>query len=108
MRGEILQDAHDARALHAVAVRGDGHVVHLAGNLDLASEVGHEDSRTAQHRDEDDSVVAGFFPEVFRDGSADFGDTIVNLLFGEQNLANVLMHVQSFDLIRQARLPSLL
>ena len=49
-----------------------------------------------------------FSPEVFRDGSADFGDTIVNLLFGEQNLANVLMHVQSFDSIRQARLPSLL
>ena len=41
-------------------------------------------------------------------GSADFGDTIVNLLFSEQNLANVLMHVQSFDSIRQARLPSLL
>ena len=89
---EVLQDAHDAGSLGAVAVRRDGHVVHFQRQLDLAGEVGHEDGRSAQDRHQHDAAVACGVRIVARDGTAHFADAVRDFLLGEQHFRYIVMH----------------
>ena len=89
---EVLQDAHDAGTLGAVAVRRDGHVVHFQRQLDLAGEVGHEDGRSAQYRHQHDAAVACGVRIVACDGTAHFADAVRDFLLGEQHFRYIVMH----------------
>ena len=92
LRREVFQDTHHAGALGAVSVRRDGHVVHFERKLDLARQIRHEDSGAAQNRDQDDALV-GNVGVIARNGCAYLAYAIGELLFGEQDLRNVVVHV---------------
>ena len=92
--GQVLQDAHDAGAFRPVAVRRDGHVIHLHRKVDLPREICHEDGRAAQHRYEDDALF-GAVRVIPRYRGADLVHTPSDVLFGEQYLRNVVVHDHS-------------
>ena len=58
--------------------------------LDLTRQVGHEDGRAAQDRDEDDAV--GVVLVVLRDARADLGDALFDFILGEQDSIDVFVH----------------
>src|SRR5215211_1320325 len=49
---EVLEDADDPRRVARSPVAGDGHEVDLAGDRQLAHEVGHEEDRALEDADE--------------------------------------------------------
>ena len=83
-RVEVLEDPHDARGVGRRAVAGDGHEVDLAGDVELAHQVGEEEDRALEHADQDQ--VAALV--VAADLGAELGDAPLELLGRDEGLAD--------------------
>src|SRR3990172_1624063 len=79
---EVLENAHDARGVDPGAVARHGHEVDLAGDVDRAHEVGHEEDGALEHADEEE-VAAAVVPA---DLGAELGDPRLERRLVDQDL----------------------
>ena len=65
-RVEVLEDPHDAGGLGRGAVGGDGHEVDLAGDVDVAHQVGEEEEGALEHADQQQVLARVVAGDLFR------------------------------------------
>ena len=86
---EVLEDTHDARALGARPVGGDGHPVHFEGRVQLAGQVCHDHDGTAQDAD-DEQFLAGV---IAVDRLGHLAEPTVHVLGGHEDFLQIISHV---------------
>ena len=84
---KIFLDTHDTRAFSLFSVRRNCHEIHFERKIDLANQIGHEDRRTAQDRD-DHKVFSCI---IARDGRSHFMYPRTNVALREQNALKIGM-----------------
>ena len=93
---QVLDDLNLPAGGGAAAVGGHGHEVHLEGHVDGPHEIAGEDGAASQNGDDHDTLGAGHRGVISRDVLAHLAHAVGKILLGEENLRNVVMHVNHF------------
>ena len=84
---QVLNDTHDTRGLHTVAVARNSHEIDVGRQLDLTHQVAHKDHGAAQDRNQHQILTR----VVARNLLAQARDDTVDILLREQNLLDIRM-----------------
>ena len=84
---QVLNDTHDTRGLHTVAIARNSHEIDVDRQLDLAHQVAHKDNGAAQNRDQHQILTS----VVARNLLAQARDDTVDILLRKQNLLDIRM-----------------
>ena len=84
---QVLNDTHDARRLHTVAIARNSHEIDVGRQLDLAHQVAHKDNGAAQDRDQHQILTS----VVARNLLAQARNDTFDILLRKQNLLDIRM-----------------
>ena len=84
---QVLNDTHDTRGLHTVAIARNSHEIDVGRQLDLTHQVAHKDHGAAQDRNQHQILTC----VVARNLLAQARDDTVDILLREQNLLDIRM-----------------
>ena len=97
---QVLDDAHDARGLDAVAVARNGHEVDSALGVDGAHQIAHKDDGATQDGDEHEVLALVILGDLRTQALDDLRDVFL----GEQDFLNIWMErFHGFPFVVQVR-----
>jgi len=86
---EVLEDTHDARALGARPVGGDGHPVHFKGRVQLARQVCHNHNGAAQNTNNEYFLTGVVAVNLL----GHLAEPTVHVLGGDEDFLQIVSHV---------------
>ncbi|ADM99626.1 hypothetical protein Dda3937_04071 [Dickeya dadantii 3937] len=90
---QILQNLHVAGRIHAAAVTGGGHKIHLVGKINGAAQIGHKHKGAAQQSHQHHIVAA--VAVMLADLASEFGHPRLDLPFGDHNVHRMFHHTDN-------------